>query len=178
MKNFKVYKNPKKLKIILGMIFLFAVHACKNENQKITDSFHGMWKLDKFEVFESSSGKWNPDTSRTGYNGFILYDGKGHMSVHLTPQGYKEYDTNRKIDSLSKDALIDLTLLYRSNFVYFADYKITDSTIEHHRHSATNPGDWGTILTRTFEFRKDTLILTPVEKIEDKSLRLRWIRMQ
>jgi hypothetical protein len=177
VKKVTALKKQELIKFLLGMIFLFAVHACKNEMQKTTDPFHGMWKLDKFEVFESASGNWKPDTSRTGYNGFILYDGKGHMSVHLTPKGYKKYDTNRNIDSLTKGDLMDLALFYRSNFVYFADYIITDSTIEHHRHSATNPGDWGTVLTRTFEFRNDTLILTPVEKIEDKALRLRWIRM-
>lgn len=177
MKKVTSLKSRKIVTFLLGMISLFALHACKNEKHKTTDPFHGMWKLDKFEVFESASGNWKPDTSRTGYNGFILYDGKGHMSVHLTPNGYKEHDTKNNIDSLTKDELLDLTLFYRSNFVYFADYKITDSTIEHHRLSATNPADWGTVLTRTFEFRKDTLILTPVEKIQDKALRLRWIKM-
>ena len=100
------------------------------------------------------------------------------MSVHLYPRGYKDFDTNKSIDSLDLESLKELARFYQSNFVYFADYKIIDdSTIEHIRISATEPKNFGTKLTRSYEFRKDTLILTAHEKLENKKMRLRWIKL-
>ena len=168
------------IKIILGfgLLTLLAIFSCTSK-QTIDDKFNGTYRLDKFESFDSVSGKWNADKWRgKEADGFIQYDGKGHMSVHLYPRGYKDFDTNKNIDSLDGKSLKELTRFYQSNFVYFADYKIiNDSTIEHHRISATEPKNFGTILTRNFEFRKDTLILTAVEKLENKKMRLRWIKL-
>ena len=109
--------------------------------------FPGKWKADKWRGKEA--------------DGFIQYDGKGHMSVQLYPRDYKDFHTNKNIDSIDHESLKELTKFYQSNFVYFADYKIiNDSTIEHTRISATEPKNWGTKLTRSFEFINDTLILT------------------
>jgi Lipocalin-like domain len=138
-----------------------------------------MYKLDKFESFDSISGKWTADKwSGKDADGFIQYDGKGHMSVHLYPKDYKDFDTNKNIDSLDDENLKELARFYQSNFVYFAGYKIIDdSTIEHTRISATEPKNFGTILTCSYEFRKDALILTAHEKLENKKMRLRWIKL-
>ena len=168
------------IKIILGfgLLTLLAIFSCTSK-QTIDDKLNGTYRLDKFESFDSVSGKWNTDKWRgKEADGFIQYDGKGHMSVHLYPKGYKDFDTNKNIDSLDRESLKELTRFYQSNFVYFSDYKIiNDSTIEHHRVSATEPKNFGTTLTRNFEFRKDTLILTAAEKIENKKMRLRWIKL-
>ena len=100
------------------------------------------------------------------------------MSVHLYPKDYKDFDTNKNIDSIDQESLKELAKFYQSNFVYFADYKIiNDSTIEHTRVSATEPKNWGTKLIRSFEFINDTLILTAHEKLETKKMRLRWIKL-
>lgn len=168
------------IKIILGfgLLTLFTIFSCTSK-QTIDGKFNGTYRLDKFESFDSVSGKWNANKWRgKEADGFIQYDGKGHMSVHLYPRGYKDFDTNKNVDSLDRESLKELTRFYQSNFVYFADYKIiNDSTIEHHRISATEPKNFGTILTRNFEFRNDTLILTAVEKLENKKMRLRWIKL-
>jgi|SRR5260221_8338298 len=164
-------------KLIFGLFILLTTYACKNKQQPNDDKFHGMWKLDKFETFDSVSAKWSDDTTRIGYSGFILYDGKGHMGVHLTPKGYKDFDTNKNIDSLDIKDLKELVKFYQSNFVYFADYETTDSTIAHKRLSATNPKDWGSVLTRDFEFKNDTLILIAHESMRGKKIRLRWIKL-
>ena len=100
------------------------------------------------------------------------------MSVHLYPKEYKDFDTNKNIDSLDHESLKELTRFYQSNFVYFANYKIiNDSIIEHYRISATEPKAFGTALTRSFEFTNDTLILTAHEKLDNKKMRLRWVKL-
>ena len=165
------------LKSILGLLLFLTIYSCGNKEQKICDKFHGMWRLDKFESFDSKTGKWTNDSTRTGYSGYILYDGQGHMGVHLTPKGYKDFDTDKNIDSLNLEDLKKLTKFYQSNFVYFADYDLTDSTIEHKLLSATEPKNWGSPWTRDFDFKKDTLILTAHESIGGMELRLRWIKL-
>jgi len=171
-------KKMDKIKLGSRLLILVAIFSCTSK-QTIDDKFNGTYKLDKFESFDSVSGKWIADRWRgKDADGFIQYDGKGHMSVHLYPRDYKDFDTNKNIDSLDHESLKELTRFYQSNFVYFADYKIiNDSTIEHKRVSATEPKNWGTILTRGYEFRNDTLILTAHEKLENKKMRLRWIKL-
>jgi len=141
------------------------------------EKLRGMWKLDKFESYDSVSRKWGDDLTRIGYTGYILYDGLGHMAVHLLPKAYNDFDSNNKLDSLSFDNLKDLTKLYMSNYVYFADYMIENGAVYHTKLSATNPKDKGSVAVREFEFLGDTLILKPKEKINGLRLRLRWVRM-
>ena len=66
----------------------------------------------------------------------------------------------------------------KSNFVYFSDYTLADSTVEHKRLSATEPQNWGKSLTRNFEFKQDTLILTAHEIIAGQKVRLRWVKLK
>ena len=167
-----------KIPLGLGLLILLTDFSCTSK-PTIDDKFNGTYKLDMFESYDSVSGKWNPDKWRgKDADGFIQYDGKGYMSVHLYPRDYKDFDTNKNIDSIDNESLKELTKFYQSNFVYFADYKIiNDSTIEHTRISATEPKNWGTKLTRRFEFINDTLILTAYEKVENKKMRLRWVRL-
>lgn len=167
-----------KIKSVLGLIILLADLSC-TQRQTSDDKFNGTYKLDKFESYDPVSGKWITDKWRgKDADGFIQYDGKGHMSVHLYPRDYKDFDTNKNIDSIDHESLKALTKFYQSNFVYFADYKIiNDSTIEHTRISATEPKNWGTKLIRSFEFVDNTLILTAHEKLENKRMRLRWIKL-
>ena len=166
-----------KVKSLLGLITLLIIYSCGSKEMTNNDKFHGMWRLDKFEALDTVAGKWTDDTTRIGYNGYILYDGLGHMGVHLTPKGYKDFNSRKNIDSLNLDDLKALTKFYQSNFVYFADYVPTDSTIAHKRLSATEPKNWETTLTRDFYFNKDTLILTAHESIGGNKVRLRWIKL-
>jgi hypothetical protein len=167
-----------KIILVPGLLILLANISCSSR-RTIDEKFNGTYKLDKFESYDSVSGKWKANKwNGKEADGFIQYDGKGHMSVHLYPRDYKDFDTNKNIDSIDHESLKALTKFYQSNFVYFADYKIiNDSTIEHTRISATEPKNWGTKLTRSFEFINDTLILTAHEKLENKKMRLRWIKL-
>lgn len=161
-----------------GLLIFLTGPGCTSK-PSLDEKFSGMYKLDKFESYDSVSGKWNADKWRgKDTDGYIQYDGKGHMSVHLYPREYKDFDTHKKLDSLDRAGLIELASFYQSNFVYFANYRIlNDSTIEHYRISATEPKNFGTVLTRHFEFKKDTLILTAVENLENKKMRLRWAKL-
>lgn len=136
-----------------------------------------MWRLDRIERFDSLKATWINDTLFKGWSGYILYDGKGHMGVHLVPAGYKDFNTGKNVDSLSHDELKQLMEFYRSNFVYFSNYEIKDTSIFHHRLSATEPQNWGKTLVRDFHFNNDTLILTAHENIGASKLRLRWIKL-
>jgi hypothetical protein len=161
----------------LGLFTLYILYGCMKKEQTIDSKLNGMWKLDKFEAFNSITSSWTIDSARIGHQGLIIYDGHGHMGVHLTPIGYNLVDTNVNLDSLNRKELIKFTKFYQSNYVYFANYRITKNTIYHTRLSATSPNAWGTTLRRDFEFKNDTLILTPQELIDGKKLRLRWIKL-
>ena len=167
----------KEIKLILGLLFLATMYSCSTKTQQADNKFDGMWRLDKFELFDSLANRWTDDSKRIGWTGYILYDGQGHMGVHLIPKGYKNFDTNKNLDSLQNDDLKELVKFYKSNFVYFANYNISGTTIDHKRLTATEPGNWGTTLTRDFDFKGDTLILTAREKIRGQRIRLRWIKL-
>jgi len=164
--------------IYTGIFLVIVLTACKNQAESSMEQFRGMYKLDKFETLDSTSGTWGPEPSREGWSGYIIYDGLGHMAVHLLPGGYKDFDANKKIDSLSGLELNARAKFYASNYVYFADYSIKDSDVAHHKLTATEPRDWGTMAIRNFEFRGDTLILKPHEKIGGLIIRLKWVRMK
>jgi Lipocalin-like domain len=162
----------------LAIIFLLLAISCTNRQTVTIENIRGMYQLDKFESLDQESGNWIPEPSRIGWSGYILYDGLGHMGVHLMPKGYQDFDASKNIDSLNQPQLKELAEFYGSNFVYFADYSIRDTVIEHKRLSTTDPKDRGTVLVRNVEFRGDTLILTPHEKISGQQLRLRWVKMK
>lgn len=167
----------KLLKLIPGLLTLVTIYGCNTNTQRPESQFQGMWRLDKFEQLDSLAGQWIDDPARIGWSGYILYDGQGHMGVHLLPKGYTDFDTRESIDSLNHDELKVLAKFYRSNFVYFANYATSGTTIDHKRLTATEPRNWGTTLTREFEFKGDTLILTAHEDIGGQQIRLRWIKL-
>jgi hypothetical protein len=168
----------KTYKLFLPILFLALSGSCiHSERNSMEDKLRGMWKLDKFEAYDSISHKWGDDFTRIGYSGYILYDGLGHMAVHLLPKGYNDFDSGKKLDSISKDELREIAKIYESNYVYFADYKIEGGKVYHTKLSATNPKDKGSIAIREFEFIGDTLILKPKEKINGLRLRLKWVKM-
>lgn len=98
------------------------------------------------------------------------------MAVHLTSKDYQDFDLSENIDSLDMEGLKERLRFYETNFVCFGDYKTKGGHIDHHLLSATNPKNWGTVLTRDFEFINDTLILSAREIIDGNRLRLRWVK--
>ena len=163
--------------LIGALFFTLAMFGCGIPKQSTPDKFQGMWKLDKFESFDGGSGVWRSDTTRIGYSGLILYDGKGHMGVQLIPKEYKNINSNKDIDSLNMEDVRHLTRLYSANYVYFANYVLSDSSVEHKILSATDPASCGQSLIRNFDFKNDTLILTPQVGIGERKFRLRWIKL-
>jgi len=156
---------------------MLTIFSCNTNKQAVNDKFAGMWKLDKYETFDYALSVWVADATRIGYSGYILYDGKGHMGVQLMPMEYKNIDPNQDVDSLKSEDLKDLIRLYSSNYGYFASYIISDSVVEHTLLLASNPKRCGETLIRSFEFKGDTLILTPSIGIGEKKFRLRWIKL-
>jgi hypothetical protein len=107
--------------------------------------------------------------------GYILYDTKNTMSIHLTTKGYEDTDLRfpNFVDTISNVALKHLT----NSYVYFAKYTVDEKQhiVEHARISHSNPGMWNEVVKRRFTFSGDTLILQPVEQ-EISGLRLKWIK--
>ena len=167
-----------KFQSFFSLLVITIFSACNNQQNISVAKMQGMYILDKFEKLDTETGVWSADPNRIGWSGYILYDGLGHMGVHLLPGGYLDFDAGKSLDSLSTEQLKAVAKTYQSNFVYFADYSIKDSVIQHKRLSTTNPKYRGTTLSRYVEFRGDTLILTPKEKISGLQLRLRWIKLK
>ncbi len=165
------------LTILSGLFILSTFFGCKSHAPEADLQFNGMWRLEKIESLDKKSGEWTYDSTFTRWNGLIIYDGQGHMGVQITPKGYRDFKPSHDLDSLNPESLKELVKFYQSNWVYFADYKITNHTIEHKRLSATNPNDWGSSLFRDFEFRHDTLILTAHETVAGKKSRLWWVKL-
>jgi len=158
--------------ILLLITFLFL--ACNQETkQKEPNPFSGLWSLYIMEQQDSTTGNWSE--WRNGMQGYILYDDKNNMSVHLTTVDYEKTDLRfpNFTNTISNEALRHLT---NSN-VYFAKYTIDEeqSVIEHARISHSNPGMWNEIVRRKYTFKGDTLILQPLEKAT-AGLRLKWIK--
>lgn len=70
-----------------GLLLMLIAFACTSNEPKNDPRFHGMWKLDIIESYDSISGTWSHYQTDRLHNGYILYDGKGHMAVHLTSKG-------------------------------------------------------------------------------------------
>jgi uncharacterized lipoprotein NlpE involved in copper resistance len=168
------------MKLLVSACFLVVLVSCqlqKSTSQKPSEQLKGMWKLDRFESLNETNNQWGIDSSRIGYQGYILYDGKGHMAIHLTPGEYAQTQNTNSIDSLSILELKEKVKHYRSNYVYFATYNATDSLVNHVKLSATESADVGKTSTRYYQIKKDTLVMITKEKVLGKKLRLKWIKV-
>jgi hypothetical protein len=147
----------------------------------------GMYKLYSIQV-QDSAGVYHDEWASDG-TGYIVYDGKGHMAVHITPKAYKEYKwvlsenetlypekIKAKMDSMTVDELKAAVEEFASNYVYVANYSLSDSenVVTHHRLSHTIPSSWNTTVKRRFIFHGDTLEL---HNDADKR-RLIWIKQK
>ena len=164
----------KSSKILVLLLIASLSFGCNPEtDQKELNKFSGLWSLYIMEELDSETGVWRE--WRDGMQGYILYDDKNNMSVHLTTSGYEDTDLRFPIftDTISIEALKHLT----NSYTYFAKYTVDDkkNVVEHARISHSNPGLWDEIVKRRFTFRGDTLILQPLEE-KDAGLRLKWIK--
>ena len=174
---------------MIRFILLFmpaAFFACMDRSATSANKqLAGMYKLHSIEV-QDSTGQYHHEWASDG-TGYIIYDGLGHMAVHITPKTYKEYKwvlsenetlypdkVKAVLDSMTIDELKAALVEFVSNYVYVANYSVSDSTgfVVHDRLSHTIPSSWNTTVTRRFVFHGDTLEL---HNDADKR-RLIWIR--
>ena len=174
------------MKLFTFLLTIILLISCANKKQTdINSQLAGMYKLLIIEN-QDSSGAWHEQEWGKGGDGYIVYDGKGHMAVQITPKGYKDFQwldeessinsdkVKEKTDSMSVDQLKEAVKEFVSNYVYVGNYTIEDTAdvIIHQRISSTIPSIWGTTVKRSFSFSGDTLIL----KNLNVNRRLKWIR--
>lgn len=161
------------MKLVLFFIILWLISGCDFKSSE-SPSVEGLWELQSMKVRGTETGTWSD--YRGGMQGYLLYDGKRNMSIHLTDENYENTDLHfpNFNDSISLKALKHLT----KSYYYIGEYELlNDSTVQHTRISHSNPKDWGVIVQRHFSFSGDTLIIVPVES-ENRNLELRWLKVQ
>jgi Lipocalin-like domain len=178
----------QRIKIFIIFNISVLLFACTNESKTSRDEqLAGMYKLYNIQV-QDSAGEWHDQWASDG-TGYILYDGKGHMAVQITPKGYSQFkwllsegETNKpgrvkaKIDSMSVDELKAALAEFVSNYVYVGNYSVSDSAniVFHNRLSHTIPSAWNTTVKRRFIFNGDTLELY----VDTDKRRLKWIKQK
>ena len=145
----------------------------------------GMYKLYIAENADSN-GVWHEDPWTKGGTGYIVYDGKGHMAVHITRKVYNDYNwlpeeqslrdefIEQKLDSMSVDELKEAVKAFASSYVYAGNYSIEDTAtvVKHERISTSIHSPIGSTVRRGFMISGDTVIL----HVLNGNRRLKWIR--
>ncbi len=124
-------------------------------NDKPADNFHGMWRMVRHEVRDSISQSWSLDSTRLGLTGYVVYDGLGNMGVQQVKAPNDSSENN-------------------SDIVYFATYILLENGMIQHTKLSSNFDDAGVTVKRRYEFRGDTLLLTPEEA--NGRVRTVWVR--
>ena len=161
------------MKIITTLLLSLLFIGCKSSIMENENKLTGLWSLVVMDNYNEKTNQW--EVWNGGMQGYVLYDNKDNMSLHLLTKDYEKTDLRFPDfdDTIPLEALKHLT----NSYVYFAKYSINyeDSIVTHKRISHSNPGEWGKTVKRKFGFIGDTLTLEP---LEDKTagLRLKWIR--
>jgi len=144
-------------------------------NLSSSEQLAGLWTLHSMELYNADTD--SHEEWRDGMQGYILYDGNGHMALNLSSKGYQnfEFEFPNFTDTIAIEALRHLT----QNYFYVANYTVfeEEGIVEHARLAHSNPGEWNDIVRRTYAFRGDTLVITPVED-RNKGLRLKWLKVE
>lgn len=161
-------------KLLLLTLVLSAFGSCKTKVEEKTTGVEGLWELVSMKIKNTETGVWSD--YRGGMQGYLLYDGNKNMTIHLTDKNYEKTDLAfpNFTDTIPLEALKYLT----KSYYYIGEYKIlSDSMVQHTRISHSNPGDWGKVVKRHYEFSNDTLIITPTER-NLANLELKWVRKE
>lgn len=172
--------------LLVASVMILA--SCSEKEQSNANSrLTGMYKLYIAENADSN-GVWHEDPWTKGGTGFIVYDGMGHMAVHITRQGYNDYTwlteeeslreekINQKLDSMSTEELKAAVRAFSSSYVYAGNYSIEDTidVVKHHRISTSIHSPAGSTVRRGFTFSGDTIIL----RVLNGNRRLKWIKQK
>lgn len=169
---------------VICLVSIITLIGCTNDNQMA--QFKGLWKMQSHEI-QDGNGDWINHNWMNGGIGYIIYDGEGHMAVHITPKDFsaKKVNWENEIDSLGlKNYKPEFELFNvienqstTANYVYVSNCKIIDGNIiEHQRVSHGNPEKFNEIVQRGFKFIGDTLILSPLNLEGQEQRRIKWIK--
>jgi hypothetical protein len=174
------------MRAIIFLIISVLISACSGKSKtNRTAQLAGMYKLYISENADSN-GVWHEDPWTKGGTGYIVYDGMGHMAVHITRKGYNDYKwlpeeqslrdyfINKKLDSMSTDELKEAVRAFASSYVYAGNYTIEDTVdvVKHERISTSIHSPLGSTVRRAFTFSGDTIIL----RVLNGNRRLKWIK--
>lgn len=174
------------MRCIILLITLVLIAACTGKSKpNRNEQLAGMYKLYIAENADSN-GVWHEDPWTKGGTGYIVYDGLGHMAVHITRQGYNDFAwlpeeeslrperINQKLDSMSTEELKEAVRAFSSSYVYAGNYIIEDSidVVKHQRISTSIHSPLGSTVRRAFAFSGDTIIL----RVLNGNRRLKWIK--
>ncbi|MEH6763455.1 MAG: lipocalin-like domain-containing protein [Aequorivita antarctica] len=165
-------KIKKNLKIIVSIGFLAFAFSCSND-KPTNPTITGLWKLESMKVRDTSTNTWSD--YKGGMDGYLLYDGTGHVALHLYEKGYEKagIEFPNFNDSIPLEALKHIT----KSYYYMGNYKVSekDSIVSHYKLSHSNPSEFGLTAERRFYFSGDTLVMQPVERKNSK-LKLKWLK--
>jgi len=174
------------MKIIIVFFISVVLLSCTGKTKPDRKAqLAGMYKLYISENADSN-GMWHEDPWTKGGTGYIIYDGIGHMAVHITRKGYHDYKwlpeeeslrderINQKLDSMSTEELKDAVRAFASSYVYIGNYSIEDTAdvVKHERLSTSIHSPLGSTVRRAFSFSGDTIIL----HVLNGNRRLKWIK--
>ena len=176
--------KASKLVSVSSLIVLMATGCTDKTTHNST--LAGMYKLSRIENFDKATKQWREDGLGKDGDSYILYDGIGHMAVHITSKGYKDFTwlperqatgkefLERYIDSMPSEQLRPALKEFTSSFVYTANYSVDNDSgiVTHNRLSSSVPSVWGTQAKRRFAISGDTVILTFL----DGTKRLKWLK--
>jgi|GEM_PF-420117 len=168
--NFKT--NVLQIIAFVGIgILAFSCQKDKSSNLGII----GLWKLESMKVRDTVSNSWSH--YKDGMDGYLLYDGNGHVALHLYEKGYEKtgIEFPNFNDSIPLEALKHIT----KSYYYMGSYKVSkeDSIVSHYKLSHSNPSEFGLTADRRFYFSGDTLVMQPVERKNSK-LKLKWLKIK
>ncbi len=160
------------MKFLPFIFTFFVLLGCEKKiPQKPTLS--GLWKLESMKVRDTVSNTWSH--YKGGMDGYLLYDGNGHVSLHLYEKGYEKsgIEFPNFNDSIPLEALKHIT----KSYYYMGNYTVSekDSVVSHYKLSHSNPSEFGLTAERRFYFIGDTLVMEPVEK-KNLNLKPKWLK--
>ena len=176
----------QRIRIFILFIIPLFLFACTDKSKSNRNALLvGMYKLYIAENADSN-GVWHEDPWTKGGTGYIVYDGIGHMAVHITRQSYNDFKwlpeeeslrperIDRKLDSMSSEELKEAVKAFSSSYVYAGNYTVEDTidVVKHHRISTSIHSPTGSTVRRAFTFSGDTIIL----RVLDGNRRLKWIK--
>ena len=162
----------KKLNYIFILGVLALAFSC-GQNKSTTPAITGLWKLESMKVRDTATNTWSD--YREGMDGYLLYDGNGHVALHLYEKGYEKagLEFPNFNDSIPLEALKHIT----KSYYYMGNYKVSevDSIVSHYKLSHSNPSEFGLTAERRFYLSGDTLVMQPVER-KNSRLKLKWLK--